>query len=180
MNDDQNHTAPPNDESRPGTPLVTEQVKASGSFQMPGDYYSQPPAVSPTGNRGCPRWIPIGCGLGGCLVLILMFVGVIAMSRGASSPRFSLWFVERMETELRGMMTPEVTPQQRAAFDREFNTLKSGIKNERVKFLQLGEWLELTRSVIEDRKVTPQEVESITASLQKLNSGGKSARAPAG
>lgn len=173
MTEDSNSTQQPEQQPAPGTPLVTENVKASGSYQMPADYYSQPPQQRAAGNPGCPRWIPIGCGLGGCLIIVLLFVGALMLTRGAGSG-FSLWFVNRVEIELRGMMTAEVTQQQRAAYDREFALLRDGIKSERVKFLQLGEWLESTRTIMNDQKVTPQEVDSLLETTRKINAGGKS------
>lgn len=156
----------------PGTPLVTEQVKTSGSFQMPADYYSQPPEHRSASNRGCPRWVPIGCGIGGCLVLVLLFVFAFLIARGASSSRFTLWFTNRVEIEMRGLMTADVTQQQRAAYDQEFARLRTNIESEKVTFLQLQEWLEQTRAAMGDQKLTPQEVDSLVEVMRRVNERG--------
>jgi hypothetical protein len=177
VNDDTNPPHPDPDAPASQTPPVAETVRAAGSYQMPADYYSQPP-TTPSENRGCPRWVPITCGAGGCLILVLLFGLAFMVARGASSPRLSLWFVDRVEVELRGMMTAEVTPAQRAAFDAEFAKLEASVTKGEIKFLQLGEWLETTRSAMNDRKLTPAEVDDVIESLRKATAGKskKSAR----
>lgn len=155
--------------SSAGPVPLNEPVATSGSFRMPSDYYSQPHPAPSGEKRGCPKWVPMTCGVGGCLTLLVIFAGGFFAARIMGTPKGTLWFVNRVEKELRGMMTPEVTEAQRVDFDRESAVLRGRVTRGEVSLLQLSEWLEVTRSAMGDRRLTPEEVTRLVETLRKAN-----------
>jgi hypothetical protein len=159
------------------TPPGGEPVAASGSFRRPADYYSAP--VPPGGEkRGCPKWIPIGCGLGGCLVLIVLFVGgAIAVRDG--SGRISRWFIDRLQKETISLVAADVPPEDRAALEREFATFRANLTAKKTSFVEMQPLLQTINDAIGDRKVTADEARSITRDLKSINDRAAEKPAPA-
>jgi hypothetical protein len=154
--------------TEPSTPTSPgEPIAASGSFRRPADYYSAP--LPPEDQkRGCPKWVPIGCGLGGCLILVLLFVaGTMAVRDG--SGRFSRWFVTRLQAETMTLLAPDVPAPERAALQHEFDLLLRNLSQKKTSFMQMQSLLQTMNSAIGDRRVTREEAEQIRKDLEKVN-----------
>ena len=78
------------------------------------------------------------------------------------------WFIGRLGSDLRPIMTSEVTPEQKKEFELLLERMESDARSGRIKFIQLGPWLEITRDAMGDRKITPQEVDEINLATDKL------------
>lgn len=168
----ENEVPPPSQPMPPAAPAGGEQippppVNSELPFQRPADYYSSglPPASE---RKGCPRWVPIGCGLGGCLVLVVMFV-LGALIVKDTSGRFSGWFLARLEKETLQLVAKDVPPQQREALRQQFTTLRANIKQGKASFVEMQTLLQLLNESIRDRKVTAEEAEEITRELHLVN-----------
>jgi hypothetical protein len=167
------HNLPPNPPP-PGPPPPGDpfgRPPTDPAFNRPADYYSQSaPPPDQQQRRGCPKWIPITCGLLGCLGLILIFVGGGMLARGGF-PRLTLWMTERLEGEVRGLMQPDVTQEQRAEFDRQFDILKQRIRNREATLVELQGPLNVINEAIRDREVDSADMERINESLRRANEG---------
>jgi hypothetical protein len=147
----------------PGTPAVPEQRPEGGErpapagFQLPADYYATPPVAS---DRKIPRWVPIGCGLGGCLVLILLFVGgALLSSKGTSG--FTVWFLGQLETDIDKRATADVTPAQRKEVKDALAALQVEAKSGRVGFTDMPALLESYKAALDDQKIDAAEAKEI-------------------
>lgn len=131
-----------------------EPVPAKGSFQLPADYYAAPPATSD--RSGCPKWVPIGCGLGGCLVLILIFVGGSLLVRGAGG-WFTPWLIGQMEQDIERRSAADVTAEDKQALHQSFADLRANIPARHLTLVDMSKFLETYRSAIADQKVDHAE-----------------------
>ena len=134
-------------------------------FRRPADYYSAPAEeVRPL----FPTWVPYGCGGSAILALLLVFGIGYAMLHGAMGAFLELT-IGSMEVEIDKMLTAEVKPPQKAAFDQEMKTLRDSVRQNRVDLQRLQPLLRTIREVSIDEKVTPAEAEQLTRELRDLN-----------
>lgn len=149
-------------------PASTDSPSRSGSFQKPSDYYSTPP--QPAGKSGCPKWVPLGCGLGGCLVVILMFAAsTLVMSNGGGKV---LDFVfSQIKEELPQLISPNVSPQQRLELERQIDVLLQKVDRKEVNLVSVQPILQKLQRAIGDGEITPDEAGEIITVLRKVNSG---------
>ena len=137
----------------PGPP-----VSAKRGFRLPADYYSAPLSeVRPI----FPKWVPYGCGAGSAGFLLLLFISGALVS----GPRLGAGvdFVIGMSLgELRGMFTPEVTTDQKDAFESEVKAMREAVRTNRVQVSSVQPFLQEMRNSISDKKVTPDEVRILT------------------
>lgn len=142
-----------------------EPVAQQGTYQRPADYYATPTEQK----KGCGKSTAIGCGLAGCLVLVLMFVGGALLLRGGMG-KIVDFALARLDKEAIGMMSQEVTPEQRAAFQRELATFRRNAIDKRLQLVQIQPILQELRDTSNDNVLTPDEVENLTNSMRELNS----------
>lgn len=134
----------------------------------PADYYEGAP---PPGERkGCPRWIPIGCGAGGCLLLILL-VGVSFWMFREGGGSLIGRLLGPLQTEVVRMAEPDVTPDQRATFEREMTRLRESLADGRVNLMQVQPVIDTIRDATGDRRVTSDELDRINELLLETNDG---------
>ena len=138
-------------------------------FRRPADYYSSPVhEVKPI----FPRWVPFGCGTA-AIVLIILLVGIAtAVSSGAFAGAFDFMFAS-MQSEVDKMMTADVKPPQKAAFDSEMKTMRAAVRDRRLKIDALQPLMRTMRDVVTDERVTPAEVDQLTREIHALNTPGK-------
>jgi hypothetical protein len=141
-------------------PVTTTSPHAAPprSFRLPADYYSSPPSdVRPL----FPKWVPLGCGTAAAVLLVILFAAGALMT----GPRLALlmdFVVGSSLGELKGMYAPDVTPQQKAAFDAEVKQLRDGLRNHKVSLQNFQPFLKQMQTVIADKKVTAEEVTRLT------------------
>jgi hypothetical protein len=139
----------------------------TGNFRLPADYYSAPLSeVRPI----FPRWVPYGCGSASAAFLVLLFASSALLS-GARVGGMMDMVVGMSLGEVRGMFTPEVTAEQKAAFDREVEAMRGGLRSNKVPLAKVQPFLQAMQKAISDRKVTPQEVDSLTGTARSAASG---------
>ncbi len=138
-------------------------------FRRPADYYSAPlEEVKPI----FPRWVPFGCGTA-AIVLIIGLVGIAAgISSGAFGEVFDMVF-SSMQGEVDKMMTADVKPPQKAAFDAEMKRMRDAIRSSRLKMENLQPLMRTMRDVISDERVTPPEVDQLTREVHAINASIK-------
>jgi hypothetical protein len=135
------------------------------NFRLPADYYSSPASeVVPV----FPRWVPAGCGGVSAFLLVVFFAGGAFVQSGRAEGLFDLMMAQ-MQSELAGLYTNDVTPAQKSALDQQYSALRQNLKAKKVKSDQLMPLLQTMRTVSEDQKVTPPEVDKLTAQLRDIN-----------
>ncbi|MEO8218102.1 MAG: hypothetical protein ABI718_13565 [Acidobacteriota bacterium] len=165
--DDWTGAPPPEGPLPPVQNPATTGPVTSGSFQKPADYYATPP--SPRSDRpGCPKWIPIGCGGAGCLVLILMILGTVyVMNRGAGTV---LGFVfSRLEADMGKLMAKDVPQEKRDELQQQLDELKKKIARKEVGIVAVQPVLQSLQSAMSDQKLTAEEVDQLITSLRAIN-----------
>jgi hypothetical protein len=133
----------------------------------PADYYS---SASP--ERVLPRWAPYGCGGASVLVLIIVFAGGAWLASGGFTQMMDLVFGMTMG-EMRGMFAKDVTAAQKAALEREVESLRQNLRGEKVSVQKLQPLLEAIRKATDDKRVDRREVEWITALAKEINAKRK-------
>jgi hypothetical protein len=133
----------------------------------PADYYS---SASP--ERVLPRWAPYGCGAASVLVLIIVFAGGAWLASGGFTQMMDLVFGMTMG-EMRGMFAKDVTAAQKAALEREVESLRQNLRDEKVSVQKIQPLLEAIRKATDDKKVDRREVEWITALAKEINARRK-------
>ncbi len=160
-----------------GGPQVTyEPVPASGSFTRPADYYSNP-TPQPGEKKGCPKWIPITCGLFGCLSLLIIFVAGYYLARGGAAKALDFTFGQ-VEGELVRMMGPDVPPQVQAELRSEMSRFRASVRAGRIKLTDLTPVLNDVKDVTSDQKVEGDEAARILKSLREVNRKAEGATRP--
>lgn len=150
----------------PSPPYTNEPV--AQQFQRPADYYAAPPEPK----KGCGKSTAVGCGLAGCLVLVLMFAGGVLLMRGGMG-RILDFALSRLDQESVRMMSQEVTPEQRADFRRELATFRTNAKEKRIELLEIQPVLQELRDASDDNLLTPEEVTGLTDAMRERNSRAK-------
>ena len=144
-------------------------VPPAPSFRRPADYYSSPiEEVRPV----FPRWVPYGCGTASIVLLIALVAGAAGVSSGAFGELFELVFAS-MQGEIDKMMTADVKPPQKAAFDAEMKRMRDAIRNNRLKIDQLQPLMRAVREASSDEKVTAPEVDRLMKQIHALNQAAK-------
>src|SRR5437763_12118625 len=94
--------------------------ETSAPFRRPADYYS-----TPIGDAKplFPRWVPYGCGTAAIVFLIVVCAGGFFAVHGGMGQLLDMMFGS-MQTEIDKMFTKEVSPAQKAAFEREMKTMR--------------------------------------------------------
>lgn len=147
---------------------------APGSSSSPSDYYAAPPPP-PGERRGCPKWLLTGCGLGGCLMLILIFVGG-AFFLKSGMPRLLDFAFSRVEGELSTLADPEVTIEQKDMLREELSRFREHIREERIPVTDVQPLLRKLQDATGDQRLSSMEFDTLIAELQKMNrtaSGGE-------
>ena len=134
-------------------------------FRRPADYYSSPAdEVRPI----FPRWVPFGCGTASFVLLLLLVGAAIGVSSGAFSSVFDMAFGS-MQTDIDKMMTPDVKPPQKAAFDNEMKTMRASVRAGKLKIDRMQPLMRTMRDVVSDQRVTGPEVDRLTHELHTIN-----------
>lgn len=141
------------------------EVTSKTSFRKPADYYTSPIDESA---RVFPRWVPFGCGSASIVLLIVLALVAVGVSKGAFGQLFEYVFAQ-MQGELDKMMTPDVTPPQKAGLDREMKTMRDAIRTNKLKIDRLQPLMRDIRDISADERVTSAEVQRLTRELQALN-----------
>ncbi|MGZ5443066.1 MAG: hypothetical protein ACXW5U_13180 [Thermoanaerobaculia bacterium] len=134
-------------------------------FVWPAEYYSGPsrPAV-------LPRGVTFGCGAASVVMLILIFAGGAFMASGGLVQLMDFTFGMSM-ADVRGMYTAEVTDAKKKELEDAIERLRGGLREGRVSVTQLQPVLETMRKGIGDKKLTPAEVDALTAAARKATAG---------
>ncbi|HVT45528.1 MAG TPA: hypothetical protein VMT00_14200 [Thermoanaerobaculia bacterium] len=153
----------------PGTPPgpPPEPVHEGGSFQRPADYYSAPTTPGEQ-RKGCPRPVLIGCGGGGCLVLLLLFIGGAWMMKGGAGWMLN-YAISKIEGEITELATPEVSSEEREELREGLREVRAKIERDEIKLVEVQPLLEQLQSSIRDRRVTPEETRELNETLRRLN-----------
>lgn len=131
------------------------------SFVRPAEYYELPQT-----KRILPRWVPFGCGMASIVFLLLLFAGGAALSGGRAGAFLESMF-GKMQTDIDGEFTKDVTAQQRAAFDGEMKALRVRIRTSQVKMEKLQPLLRAMLEASEDNKITPAEADRLIAAARQ-------------
>jgi hypothetical protein len=145
--------------------LDETSAPASTPFRRPADYYS-----TPIGDAKplFPRWVPYGCGAAAIVILIVVFAGGVFAVRGGMGQLFDIMFGS-MQTEIDKMFTKDVSPAQKAAFEREMKTMRDAVRQNRLRVDRLQPLLRTMRDATSDEQVTPAETDELTKEMHQLN-----------
>ncbi|HEX2120134.1 MAG TPA: hypothetical protein VHL59_00700 [Thermoanaerobaculia bacterium] len=148
-------------------PLETSEIAAPRRVYRPADYYSSatPPPI-------LPRWAPFGCGAASVVILIVVFAGGAFLAGGGFTDFMDLVFGMTMG-EMRGMYAADVTDAQKKELEREIETLREHLRNERIAAGALDPVLQAMRRATADEKLARAEVEKIVAAARRINSAAK-------
>ena len=127
----------------------------------PAEYYA-----SATPAPVLPRWAAYGCGAAAVLVLIVVFAGGLWLNSGGFAQLMDFTFAMSLG-EMRGMYTPEVTPEQKDAMEREIETMRANVREKGISAGAMQPVLQTIQKAIKDEKLTPAEVDEITAAAKK-------------
>jgi len=127
----------------------------------PADYYAgaTPEAV-------LPRWTAYGCGAASVLILIVVFAGGVYLSGGGMAQLMDFSFGMTLG-EMRGMYTPEVTKAQKDTLEKEIETMRANVRDGKTSVNNLQPVLQAIQKAIKDEKLTPAEVDQLTAATRK-------------
>ena len=127
-------------------------------FRLPAEYYA-----SPERHPVLPRAMPFGCGGAAILFLVVLFTA------GANADKFMPELFGVLQTQLDTQFTKDVTPAQRAEFDREFDTFRARMEHGRANLAAARPFLEKMRDATIDERITPAEAKELTEALRKAN-----------
>ena len=138
---------------------------AAPRFLRPAEYYS-----GPAPHRILPRWATFGCGALALLLLAGIFLGANAVSAGRFTAFFDL-VVGMSIGEMKGMYAADVAAPQKAAFDREVDRIREGLRGGTISIQSLQPLLVAMRSAMADNKVDRAELEGMTTVARKIRPG---------
>lgn len=158
---------PPVTPTHDGGMAVPPPPPADGT-QRPADYYAQPPAA-PEGKRGCGKW-GLGCGLAGCLVLILFIVGIVWVAKSG-------WpmLMSKMVTEVENHVDQHgenLDPTVRSELKTELAELKRHIEDRDVSLTDMQDSVYAMQDVVGDEDLTTAEAEELLQELRRVNEIG--------
>jgi hypothetical protein len=134
-------------------------------FRFPADYYSAPLSeVKPF----LPKWAPWGCGGAAALFLILLFAG----SSLLTGPRLNALIdltIGMSLGEAKAMYAAGVTDDQKKAFDVAVTTMRENLRESKISAQNVQPFLKALQKAIGDRKLTPAEVDNLTAAAKQAS-----------
>jgi len=134
-------------------------------FLLPAEYYEAPDSgVRPL----FPVWVPYGCGAAAIVFLIAIFAGGSLLSSGGLGNLLATLF-GRMHDEMTRQYTPDVTPQQKAAFDSEFQAFETNLRNGTAPLSKVQQVVQSVQDASGDGKITPSEADQIVKTLDDVN-----------
>lgn len=136
-------------------------------FRWPADYYS---TATPT--AVLPPWATFGCGAAAVVVLIIVFAGGLFLGGGGLS-QFMDFALGMSLGEMRGMYTAEVTKAQQETLDREMEAMRTRLRDKTIAVKDIQPVLQTMQKAIKDEKMTPAEVEQLTAAVRKASGVAK-------
>lgn len=136
------------------------ETVAGRRFLWPADYYS-----GPAPRAVLPRGVTYGCGAVSLVALLLIFAGGVFMASGGLVQFMDLALGMSMG-EVRGMYTADVTPAQKKELETAMETLRKGIREEKISVAKLDPVLQSMRRGIADQKMQPSEVDTVTAAAR--------------
>jgi hypothetical protein len=144
-------------------PPPEPQPDRPAAFRLPADYYTAPAAeVRPV----FPRWVPFGCGSASIVFIGLLWIGGSWASGGGFGKMLD-FVLGQEEQELTSTYTPEVTPAQRSAFEKEYAHFREGVRTSKVDLARLQKVLQSINDASSDKKLTPDEVVSLTKQMSE-------------
>jgi hypothetical protein len=158
-----------NFDSDPTAPEPLEAPPRHPPFPMPAEYYSTPPGDRPP---IFPTWVVAGCGIVSIVILVALFGAGYAAANGGLSTVMG-WFFQQSRAELTGMYGKDVTVTQKAAFDAELAAFQKNLEAKRVGMGKLQSVLSDMRDIMSDSRVTPREIDRLTADLRAANAAAK-------
>lgn len=141
---------------------------------LPADYYSSesPRAI-------LPPWATFGCGGLAVLALLVLFAGGAWLSGGGMVDLFDM-VLGMTRAELRPLYARDVPAADRAALEKEIDTLRDQLRKGRVSPQRLSPLLQSMQRAIADRTVTPQETAEIAGAAKKINAAATAPPAASG
>jgi hypothetical protein len=135
------------------------------SFRLPADYYASPASeVRPI----FPRWVPMGCGTAAAIFLMVGFVGGAVVMHTGLGKLMSV-VLDMSSGEVAPMIAKDVTPAQRDAMKAELAQLSRNLESEKTTIARLEPVLNTLKEAMDDKKITPAEVEKITKAAHDAN-----------
>lgn len=116
--------------------------------------------------------MPFGCGSAAILLLVIVFIGGYAASRGGMGALFDP-LLSSMQDEIEKMFTKDVTPVDKAQFEAQMKILRGEIRQNRIPLDRLQPLLRSVREVSSDQRVTPAETEQLIQELREVNRTAK-------
>ena len=154
---------PPSISDPIGDPASSSEIVSPRS-RWPADYYS-----SATPRPVLPQWATFGCGAAAVVVLVIVFAGG-AFLGGNGLSQFMDFALGMSLGEMRGMYTAEVSKAQRETLDRELEAMRTRLREKTIAVKDIQPVLQTLQKGIRDEKMTPAEVDQLTAAVRKANS----------
>lgn len=139
------------------------ETGVSRRFVWPADYYS-----GPSPRAVLPRGVTFGCGAAALAALLLVFAGGAWVAAGGIIHIMDFAMGMNMG-EIRGFFTAEVTDAQKKELEEAIESLRENLRNESVPVANVQPVAEIMRKAVIDRKVTPAEVNALSAAARKAN-----------
>ena len=136
----------------------------------PAQYYEGTAAPAPGEKKGCPKGLAIGCGAGGCLLLILLIAGTFFLFRDGGGGLIS-GLLGPLQSEVVNLAASDVTPEQKATFEREMQRLRDGLDSGDVALTRVQPVIDQLRGAVGDRSVTSEELDRLNELLLEVNDG---------
>ena len=76
---------------------------------------------------------------------------------------------DKMHEEMTRQYTPDVTPQQKSAFDSEMREFESNLQKGKAPITKVRQVVQALQDASGDGKVTPSEVDQIVKALDDVN-----------
>ncbi len=154
---------PPSISDPIGDPASSPEILPQSRSRWPADYYS-----SATPKPVLPQWATFGCGAAAVVVLIIVFVGGAFLGGGGLS-QFMDFALGMSLGEMRGMYTAEVSEAQKKTLDTEMEAMRDKLRKKTIAVKDIQPVLQTMQKGIRDEKMTPAEVEQLTAAVRKAN-----------
>jgi hypothetical protein len=111
-------------------------------------------------SRGCLKWGLLGCA--GLSVLVI--IGLIVL--GAKSKQILGSVFARQGTDVIARCTPEVTAEDKAAFETVLKEFTERAKNGGVKIATISTVTTKLGEALRDNSVTPEEIRDLTSAMR--------------
>jgi hypothetical protein len=145
----------------PGSDLNTPPPSA---YQKPADYYAAPAA--PPGRSGCPRWVPITCGVVALFALIVIFAGGAYLARGGASKLVDYAF-SQVQDQISAMYSADVPTEDRDRLDQDLTALRRRAREGKVPLTSVQPLLRKMQDAISDRRLSRGEVTDLVDSIER-------------